>query len=189
METITYNNILFYKIKDFDNYYISKCGKVLSGNNLIRQNKYQLLTNRLDKSGYLVVGLNSNSYQKYMKLHRIIAINFIPNPENKPQVNHKNGIKTDNRIENLEWMTASENQKHSREVLKNKFYHPTRGKFGKDNPQSKKINQYDLEGNFIKTWPSISDINRSFKKGKTSSISKCCMGKSKSVWGFKWEYA
>ena len=68
--------------------------------------------------GYLRVALCENGKQKRVFVHRLVAMKYIPNPHNLPQVNHKNGIKTDNRVENLEWCTASENQQHRRYVLK-----------------------------------------------------------------------
>lgn len=73
----------------------------------------QKLIGQTDKDGYKVVLLNSKGTRKVLKVHRLVAQAFIPNPKNLPQVNHKNGDKTDNRTKNLEWMTGSENVLHN----------------------------------------------------------------------------
>ncbi|MEL7418089.1 MAG: NUMOD4 domain-containing protein [Cyanobacteria bacterium J06555_3] len=70
--------------------------------------------------GYLRVNLSKNGQSKFFSVHRLVATAFIPNPDRLPQVNHRNGVKTDNRVENLEWVDISKNQKHSYKVLKRK---------------------------------------------------------------------
>jgi|SRR5690554_810142 len=75
--------------------------------------KSKIIKPRLSTWGYYQVSLYTEHGRNQPFVHRIIAFTFIENPRNKPQVNHKNGIKTDNRIENLEWCTHSENNKHA----------------------------------------------------------------------------
>jgi hypothetical protein len=76
----------------------------------------KMLKTCITKKGYLRLGLHLNDVKNNHQIHRLVASAFIDNPENKEQVNHKNGIKSDNRVENLEWVTNSENLKHSMET-------------------------------------------------------------------------
>jgi len=80
----------------------------------IRNEKY--LNQAIHKSGYLFVSLSKNNFTKNFMVHRLVILSFIKNTQNKPQVNHKNGIKTDNILENLEWVTASENRIHAYKI-------------------------------------------------------------------------
>lgn len=94
-------------------YQVSNCGRVksLPRNGTIKEER--MLKPRVSKNGYLYVHLRNGNISKYVKIHRLVAEAFIPNPDNKPQVNHINGNKLDNTVDNLEWVTASENTMHA----------------------------------------------------------------------------
>lgn len=100
--------IIWKKIKEFDDYLISTSGKVFS----LKTNK--IVKNILNQhTGYLAIGLHENGTAKTKAIHRLVAETFIPNLDNKPCVDHINGIKTDNRVENLRWVTHKENSNNS----------------------------------------------------------------------------
>ena len=101
-------------IKGYENYSVSTEGVV------VNEKSNKILGLYISNTGYERVTLSKNNKTKKFSIHRLIADAFIPNTENKPQVNHINEIKTDNRVENLEWVTQSENALHS--IKKRKEY-------------------------------------------------------------------
>lgn len=125
-----------------------------------------------NEEGYLFVMLRyNNGERKNRQAHRIIAETFIPNPENKPTVNHIDRDPSNNKVNNLEWMTQEEQNKHDfrlervTETLQNKY--------------GKKVECYELE----EIYPSIGECAKAFNVGY-KSISSCCYGRVDTIRGF-----
>lgn len=116
-EEVSIQGEIWKTIPDFPLYKVSNFGRLASV-----WWKGRIKKNKPCKNGYIVINLynknNKTNVRKRISLHRLVAELFLPNPLNKPQVNHKNGIKTDNRAENLEWVTAKENAIHATHVIK-----------------------------------------------------------------------
>jgi hypothetical protein len=155
-------------------YIISTTGEVAS---LFRKDEIITLSPFFNEKGYVRVKLNWKGKSKNFAVHRLVAETFIENLENKQFVNHKNGIKHDNSLENLEWCTASENMRHSFDVLKqDKGHSPCRPVF-----------KYDFSGNLLDRFTSCKEAG--IKENiKASTISNCCLGRSKTNKGFVFSY-
>ena len=179
-------------IKDFEGLYqISNYGRVrrigvyrISTRYYKKGRYYQtkIMTSSIGKHGYCCVQLfDYNGSFKTVRVHRLVAQAFIPNLENKPQVNHIDGNKQNNRIDNLEWCTNGENGKHAWDNnLRTK-------NFGKNNHISKKILQYTPDKKLIKEWDCIKDISRTLGYNYGYIIS-CCKRKYKLGHNFIWRY-
>jgi len=119
-------------------YMVSTLGRIKSIKDW-NNSKVRILKQKKERDGYLRVHLSENGKSRSFSVHRLLMISFVPNPENKRTINHKNGIRHDNVISNLEWHTHSENLKHSFRELKRKPPMTGLGKSGELSHTSKKI--------------------------------------------------
>ena len=162
-------------------YQVSNLGRVKSLGRYINNNgglyfrKEKIMKVCKDKKGYNVCGLSKNNNPKTLKVHRLVASAFIPNPNNLPQVNHRNEDKTDNRVDNLEWCDNDYNRNYG-----------TRNKRASVSCR-KTILQISLEGDLLRKWDSAIEVEKELGFNN-SSITKCCKGKQKTCGGYKWHY-
>lgn len=180
--------------KDISNYeglyQVSNLGNVRSLSHIRKNGKKEtqkylskgrLLKPAIQSVGYKFVVLSKQGKTKGYRVHRLVAEAFIPNPDNLPQVNHKDENKLNNNVNNLEWCTVAYNnnygtkQERYRKAIKEK--------------NGRKINQYDLEGNFVKSWNCIMDAERYLNKKRAATpIWACCNNLKKTAYGYRWEY-
>lgn len=154
-------------IKEYPEYSVDLNGNVYSN----RSGKLKKLTPSKQSSGYITVTISGKT--KYV--HRLVAQTFIPNPENKPEVNHLDGDKSNNAVSNLEWVTPSENVRHAVDTGLNQMRKP--------------VNQYTLDGVFVKTHESASAAAEAMgHPNGAGNIVNCCNMRARSVWGYMWFY-
>ena len=157
---------------------------LVSNKGRIKSLKFKLPRIRKDGNnghGYRFIPLTKNGVTKNFYIHRLVAEHFIPNPENKSTVNHKDGNKNNNCVDNLEWATQSENSQHGFDTGLNKQ------KSGAENKSSKAVIQYSLSGDFIREYVSMTEAGNTIGCA-ASNIGACCRGKYKQVKGFIWKY-
>lgn len=154
-------------------YQVSNLGRVKSLDRYVGHNKggkrlYKgsIIKQGLCKQGYYIVQLCKNNKAKTKRVNRLVAQAFLDNPNNLPQVNHIDKNKYNNKVENLEWITSKDNTRYSRCL---------------------KVDQYDLENNYIRTWESASDVHSELNYN-ISNIHQCCRNKRRTAHNYIWKF-
>tara|TARA_B100001175_G_scaffold173891_1_gene147595 strand:- start:223 stop:1110 length:888 start_codon:yes stop_codon:yes gene_type:complete len=167
------------ELEGFSKYKISNTGKIWS------KSRNREMSLKPKEDGYICVGLINNIGDRIdMRIHRLVASIFISNPKNKQTVNHKNHNRADNRVENLEWATQSEQNDHKRKPSKE----VTRL------VNSRSVWRCSLDNERIEYYQTIKDAkewvrkNTKYNKAGHQTISKVCQNKQKTTFGFKWVY-
>ena len=164
----------FYQVSNLGN--VRSVDRYIECRGAMRFQKGKMLRPHIGKFGYKQVILNNKGMKLY-KVHRLVAEAFIPNPDNLPQVNHKDENKINNNVENLEWCTCLYN------LLYNDLHHRRNNKNNR-----KSISVVRMQGDRVDAiYPSLNEAAR--KIGCSSgNISKCCRGIKNSAYGFQWKY-
>ena len=156
------------QVLEHPNYEVNNLGEIR------HKKRKQILKPRSNNSGYQYVNFKVNGKNKNFAVHRIVANAFILNPNGYTEINHIDYDKTNNCVENLEWVSSSQNKQHAY-LNKNNL---TRGKA---------VEQYTLEGVYITTYKSVSDA--AYEMGCcVAAISNCCLGRTKTSQGYRWSF-
>lgn len=195
-------NEIWKDIKDYEGLYqVSNLGRVKSlernvpftnrwGQRIAHLQKERILKAKKQFNGYLALALSKDGKHKTYLVHRLVAETFILKTDNQLQVDHINGDKTDNRVDNLRWCTAKENCLNPLWVEKSKnVSEETRKKLSDKAKHShnKPVLQFDLHGNFVQEWPSVAEAQRQLGFNR-SNICDCLKGRHKIAYGYIWKY-
>lgn len=167
-------------------YIVSNNGRCFS----LKRNKF---IGRWNKNGYWMVSLSKNNKAEILMIGRLMLISFekpIPEhlkdlPTNKLQCMHLDGNSKNNMLENFAWGNAKENNNEIKTIIRRSISH--KGKIGKECQNSKPVLQYTKDGEFVREWDCLTDVERELGIFQ-SNISHCCSGKRKSSGGFIWKY-
>ncbi len=157
------------RIAGFPKYRISRDGRVYFG----KLRNLKLLKPQLTVKGYLIVGLYNENGRKPFTVHRVVALTFIANPDNSPIINHKDGIKTNNAVQNLEWVTYTENLHHAMRTGLNDLRKTVQGRH--------------VHTGEVVTYPSTVEAAKAVGKC-SSAISAAARGQNYTAAGYRWRY-
>lgn len=171
------------RLEEFQRYLLDKNGTVYScvlgrGKKARNSDEPQRIIKAVqDTTGYLVVNLTDGNRKVNRSVHRLLATTYLPNPNKYPHVNHKDGNKINNQLENLEWVSAGINTRHAIDI-------------GMTNPRTRhpamaEVEQQDLIGNPIRVFMSLHDAERETQIA-WQNISKVCRGLRKTAGSFRW---
>lgn len=180
-------------IEGWEYYEISNFGRIRSKDRIVRKKhpyvkKGKILKPTKDKHGYFTFKLQGNGRFKDAKIHRLVATAFIPNPQKKPFINHIDNNPSNNRVDNLEWVTPKENSEHMAKQGRNKRTKEWLRKLH----ETQEIFKKSVKATNIKTGETLafSGVNETKNLGfQPSCVSNCCKGKRNKHKGYTWEFA
>lgn len=153
-------------------YQISECGDVISAKRRGNIGKASVLGGSVDNHGYKQVTLSKDGKQKTHKVHKLVAISFVPNPCGYSEINHKDENKLNNNASNLEWCTRAYNVAYGSRTEKTQ----------------RAVVQFTLDLEYVATHNGIGEASRTIGAKTCGGISNCCNGKSRTAYGYIWRY-